>query len=125
MQLYAGANKWRIFSVINISRLLVRKFAAKYLSTFFRPRKTGLRRGTKKRNQQFCALDFEQLEHRRVLASFGFAPQFGVDVTSDIVYRDDAQVGHGTPQAPCSMACRAWLVGRNAYGCAARLFLAA
>jgi PhoPQ-activated pathogenicity-related protein/acetyl esterase/lipase len=76
----------------------VRKFAAKYLSTFFRPRKTSLRRGTKKRNQQFCALDFEQLEQRRVLASFGFTPQFGVDVTSDIVYRDDAQVGHGTPQ---------------------------
>ena len=40
----------------------------------------------------------DRLEPRRVLATFGFTPQFAVEVESDIVYRDDAKVGYGTSQ---------------------------
>ena len=43
-------------------------------------------------------LQLDRLEPRRVLATFGFTPQFAVEVESDIVYRDDAKVGHGTAQ---------------------------
>lgn len=41
----------------------------------------------------------ERLEHRQLLsaAGFGVDADFGVDVTSDIVYRSDAEVGFGTP----------------------------
>ena len=44
------------------------------------------------------SLHVEQLEYRRLLATFGITPQYAVDVTSDIAYRDDAKVGHGTEQ---------------------------
>ena len=43
-------------------------------------------------------LQMDRLEPRRVLATFGFTPQFAVEVDSDIVYRDDAKVGYGTSQ---------------------------
>ncbi len=76
----------------------MRKFAAKYLSKFLRSPKDSTRRLIRNPRQPFCTLDVESLEHRRVLATFGLTPQFGVEVASDIVYRDDAKVGHGTPE---------------------------
>ena len=76
----------------------MRKFAAKYLSNFLRPNKDSIRRLKRNPRQPFCTLDVESLEHRRVLTTFGFTPQFGVEVTSDIVYRNDAKVGHGSPE---------------------------
>ena len=39
---------------------------------------------------------FDQLETRRLLATFGITPQYDVEVTPDIIYRDDAKVGYGT-----------------------------
>lgn len=47
-----------------------------------------------------CALHCETLENRQLLSATGFGVDvaYGVEVTSDITYRSDAQVGFGTPE---------------------------
>lgn len=57
------------------------------------------RSGTSRLTSVAAQLSCETLEDRKLLAATGLGvdANFGVQVTSDIVYRNDAQVGFGTP----------------------------
>lgn len=50
-----------------------------------------------RRYQQARPCHLESLESRQLLTGFGTEAVFDVEVTSDVVYRDDAEVGFGTP----------------------------
>ncbi len=68
----------------------MRKQIGQFLRTLFHQKQT---HQTSRRR-----LQFDSLEPRRVLTTFGITPQYDVQVTSDIVYRNDAKVGHGTSE---------------------------
>ena len=61
--------------------------------------KTRLNSTSRRRSKRLGLYRVDALERRMLLAATGFGvdANFGVQVTSDIVYRNDAQVGYGTP----------------------------